>query len=126
MRQQRRHVATARRVLDSDSAWFARYPEAVVRFRPERPGDFALLSMQGEEPPVYVPAGLDPAAPLGWVAVVDVLRAIGLPTADGSMRCRIRTVAIRSRTLQAQMAELFAIAVCRDVLGQLEAQRQTA
>ena len=105
-----------------DSRWFRRHPQALVRFRPERPGDFALLSLQGQEPPAYVPAGLDPAAPLCWVAVVDVLRSTGLPEPEGggSLRARIRTVPIRSRWLQAEMAEVFAIAVCRDVLAELQ------
>jgi len=93
-----------------------------VRFRPEKPGDFALLSLQGEDPPVCVPAELDPDAPLSWVAVVDVLRATGLPvpSGGGSLRARIRTVPIRSKCLQAEMAEVFAIAVCRDVLAELQ------
>lgn len=109
--------------MESDRTWFARHPQALVRFRPERPGDFGLLRLRGDEPPVFVPSELDPVTPLTWVAVVEVLRSIGLPPVDGSLRCRIRTVPIRSRRLQAEMAELFAIAVCRDVLAQLEAQR---
>ncbi len=118
----RRQLDFTARLLDSDRAWFARYYNALVRFRPERPGDFGLLRLQGEEPPAYIPEGLDATARLSWVAVVDVLKAIGLPTDEGGLRCRIRTVPIRSRRLQAEMAEVFAIAVCRDVLGQLEAQ----
>jgi len=81
-----------------------------------------LLNLQRQEPPVYVPLGLDPGAPLSWVAVVDVLRATGLPAplGGGSLRARIRTVPIRSKRLQAEMAEVFAIAVCRDVLAELQ------
>ncbi len=123
IRQQRRQVTALTRLLESDRAWFDRNPQSMVCFRPERPGDFGLLRLQGEQPPVCVPAALDPNAPQSWVAVVEVMRAIGLPTVEGSLRCRIRTVPIRSRRLQAEMAELFAIAVCRDVLAQLEAQR---
>ncbi len=123
IRQQRRQLDATTLVLVSDRAWFAKRPNALVRFRPERPGDFGLLRLQGEEPPTYAPNGLDPTASLSWVAVVDVLRAIEMPAADGSLRCRIRTVPICSRRLQAEMAEVFAIAVCRDVLAQLEAQR---
>lgn len=122
IRQQRRQLDATARSLDSDRAWFARHPNALVRFRPERPGDFGLLRLQGEEPPAYVPEELDATAPLGWVAVVDVLKAIGLPSDEGGLRCRMRTVPIRSRRLQAEMAEVFAIAVCQDVLAQLKAE----
>lgn len=122
IRAQRRRLSAAWQVVLSDSRWFGLHAQALVRFRPEQPGDFALLSLQGQEPPAYVPSGLDPAAPLSWVAVVDVLRATGLPAPEGggSLRARIRTVPIRSRRLQAQMAEVFAIAVCRDVLAELQ------
>jgi len=122
MRTQRHRLSAARQVVLSDGLWFRRHGQALVRFRQERPGDFALLSLQGKVPPAYVPAGLDPAAPLSWVAVVDVLRATGLPApvGGGSLRARIRTVPIRSKRVQAQMAEVFAIAVCRDVLAELQ------
>ena len=122
MRAQRRRLPAARQVVLSDGLWFRRHGQALVRFRPERPGDFGLLNLQGMEPPAYVPAWLDPAAPLSWVAVVDVLRATGLPApvGGGSFRARIRTVPIRSKCLQAEMAEVFAIAVCRDVLAELQ------
>ena len=124
IRAQRRRLPAARQVVLSDSRWFRLHPQALVRFRPVRQGDFALLTLQGQEPPAYVPVDLDSAAPLSWVAVVDVLRVTGLPvpSGGGSLRARIRTVPIRSKRLQAQMAEVFAIAVCRDVL----AERQDA
>lgn len=114
----------ARELILRDSQWFARNPQALVRFRPERHGDFGLLGLQGREAPAFIPEELDPAAPLNWVAVVDVLRAIDLPPAagGGSLRARIRTVPIRSRKLKAQMAEVFAITVCRNVLAELQSQ----
>jgi len=122
IRAHRRRLPAARKIVFSDSRWFRRHAQALVRFRPERPGDFALLGFQGQEPPVYVPEVLDLGAPLNWVAVVDVLRAAGLstPSGGGSLRARIRTVPIRSKRMQAQMAEMFAIAVCRDVLAELQ------
>jgi len=122
IRVHRRQLPPAERLLTSDAWWFVSRPHALVRFRPERSGDFALLNLHGQEPPVYVPLGLDPGAPLSWVAVVDVLRATGLPAplGGGSLRARIRTVPIRSKRLQAEMAEMFAIAVCRDVLAELQ------
>ena len=124
IRRQRRRLTGSLQVLQSDRHWFLRHPRALVRFRPERRGDFALLALQGREPPAFLPDGLDPAAPLNWVAVVDVLRAIDLPLppGQGALRARIRTVPIRSRRLQAQMGEVFAIAVCRDVLAELESR----
>jgi hypothetical protein len=122
IRRHRRRLEAARLQRCSDTAWFARYPQALVRFRPQRPGDFALLEAQACEPPAFIPQGLNPSAPLSWVAVVDVMRAIGEP-GNGSIRARIRTVPIRSRLLQGQMAELFAIAVCQDVLAQLQGQQ---
>jgi hypothetical protein len=122
IRLHRRRVDAAERVFFSDSSWFARYPQALVRFRPQRPGDFTLLEAQDCEPPAFIPQGLNPSATLSWVAVVDVMRAIGEPC-SGSIRARIRTLPIRSRRLQGQMAELFAIAVCQDVLAQLQGQQ---
>lgn len=97
----------------------------MVRFRPQRPGDFGLIP-PGVEPPSFVPLQLDPDAPLTWVAVVDVCRALGLPSGEAALRVRMRTVPIRSRRLQAQMSEEFAIAVCRDLLDQLQGQNAAA
>ena len=119
----RRLLRPSRQVSSSDKQWFERYPTRLVRFRPERRADFELLTLQGQEPPAFIPEGLDPRSPLTWVAVVDVLRAAGLPAVPhhGAIRARIRTVPIRSRALQASMAEVFAIAVCRDLLHQIQA-----
>jgi hypothetical protein len=97
----------------------------MVRFRPLHPCDFGLIPL-GVEPPSFVPAQLDPDAPLTWVAVVDLFRALGLPSGDGALRVRMRTVPIRSRRLQARMSEEFAIAVCRDLLDQLQGENAAA
>ena len=123
IRRHRRYLDSTERLLLSDSKWFCLYPAALVRFRPQRQADFALLDIQGQEPPAFIPDGLNPAAPLSWVAVVDVMRAIGM-SSQGSIRARIRTVPIRSRLLQGQMAELFAIAVCKNVLAHLKELEQ--
>ena len=124
LRRHRRLLRLARQVSSSDKQWFQRHPTRLVRFRPERRADFELLSLQGQEPPAFIPDGLDPTVPLTWVAVVDVLRATGLPAVPHqvAIRARIRTVPIRSRALQASMAEVFAIAVCRDLLHQIQAE----
>ena len=123
-RRRPRLLPASRLVTSSDKQWFERYPTRFVRFRPERRADFELLSLQGQEPPAFIPEGLDPTSPLTWVAVVDVLRATGLPAVPhyGAIRARIRTVPIRSRALKASMAEVFAIAVCRDLLHQIQAE----
>ena len=123
-RRRQRLLPASRLVTSSDKQWFERYPKRFVRFRPERRADFELLSLQGQEPPAFIPEGLDPTSPLTWVAVVDVLRATGLPAVPhhGAIRARIRTVPIRSRALQASMAEVFAIAVCRGLLHQIQAE----
>ncbi len=127
LRRHRRFLRLALQVTSSDKQWFERYPMRLVRFRPERRADFELFTLQGQEPPAFIPDGLDPTAPLSWVAVVDVLRATGLPAAPhhGAIRTRIRTVPIRSRALQASMAEVFAIAVCRDLLHQIQREQGT-
>ncbi len=113
------------RLVESDRLWFASRPTYMVRFRPRRPGDFGLMPPD-VEPPTFVPHHLAPNAPLTWVAVVDLFRALGLPSGDGALRVRMRTVPIRSRRLQAQMAEVFAIAVCQDLLDQLQGQNAAA
>ncbi len=97
----------------------------MVRFRPQRTADFCLFPPDFD-PPCFVPSHINTAAPLSWVAVVDLFRALGLPPGDGGMRVRIRTVPIRSPRLQAQMAEEFAIAVCQDLLDQLQGQNAAA
>jgi hypothetical protein len=97
----------------------------MVRFRSQRPREFALIPPD-VEPPSFVPVQLATDAPLTWVAVVDLCRALGLPSGHGGLRVRIRTVPIRSRRLQAQMAEEFAIAVCHDLLDQLHGQNAAA
>ena len=85
-------------------------------------GEFRPLSQQQQNPPVFVPPGVDATAPLSWVAVVHLSRILDPDQASavGSIRARICTVPIRSRRLQAQMAQVFAIAVCRDVLAELQ------
>ena len=124
LRQHRRRLAAARELLRSDTQWFKRHPQALVRFRPERRADFELFTLQGGDPPAFIPNGLDPTAPLTWVAVVDVLQALGLSgeVGVGCLRSRIRTVPIRSQRLRVRMAEEFAIAVCRDLLNQIQEQ----
>jgi hypothetical protein len=125
IRQHQARALSMRVLVDGDRRWFASRPECMVRFRPQRSGDFGLIP-SGAQPPSFVPPQLDPDAPLTWVAVVDLWRALGLPSEDGGLRVRMRTVPIRSRRLQAQMAEEFAIAVCRDLLDQLQGQNAAA
>jgi hypothetical protein len=125
IRTHRQRAASLEKLVESDRLWFANRPVRIVRFRPQRPGDFVLMP-PGQEPPCYVPSQLAVQTSLTWVAVVDVCRALGLPSGDVGLRVRMRTVPIRSRRLQTQMAEEFAIAVCRDLLDQLQGQNPAA
>jgi hypothetical protein len=125
IRRHEQRVSSLSGVLESDRRWFARRPSCMVRFRPQLPGDFGLMP-SAIEPPLYIPPQLDPGAPLTWVAVVDLCRVLAVSPGDGGLRVRMRTVPIRSRRLQAQMAEEFAIAVCHDLLDQLQGQNAAA
>jgi len=114
----RARLSQLRSLRQADSDWFRRNPGRIVRFRPERKADFASLS-PSEALPTFIPHQLDVVGPLGWVAVVDVFRAIGIPVESGSLRSRVRTLPIRSRRLQLCLEDEFAIAVCQEVLNQL-------
>ena len=110
--------------VEADRLWFALHLQAVVRFRPVARTEFRALALRQQQPPSFVPPGLDAAVPCTWVAVVDLVRALdpGATAAEGSIRCRIRTVPIRSRQLQARMADVFVKAVCRQLLAELQLQ----
>jgi hypothetical protein len=110
--------------VEADRLWFGRHPLAVVRFRPVARAEFRALALRHQQPPSFVPPGLDAAVPCTWVAVVDLVRTLdpGAISAEGSIRCRIRTVPIRSRQLQARMADVFVKAVCRQLLAELQLQ----
>jgi len=128
MLRHRRALALSRQAADSDQSWFEAHPTRLVRFRTELLGEFDLLTLQGQEVPALIPEGLDPTRLLTWVAVVDISRAAGfpMPTHLGAIRTRIRTVPIRSRSLQAAMSELFAIAVCKDLVAQTQPDQAPA
>lgn len=127
LHRSRQLSSSQRQLFASDREWFERCPTRLVRFRPERRADFEHLTIHGHEPPAFIPEGLDPTVPLTWVAVVDVLRAIGVSCSPHheAIRSRIRTVPIRGRALQAAMAEVFAIAVCQDLLHQIQAESES-
>ena len=105
-------------LCQADSEWFQRNPDRIVRFRPERKADFLALPAS-KEVPIFIPHQLDADGPLSWVAVVDVVRAIGIPVESGALRSRVRTLPIRSRRIQLCLEEEFAIAVCQELLNQL-------
>ncbi len=77
---------------------------------------------------MFVPPGVDATAPLSWVAVVHLSRILDPDqgSAEGSIRARICTVPIRSKRFQAQMAQVFAEAVCRDLLAELSPPAATS
>jgi hypothetical protein len=98
------------RAVANDRRWFERHPEAVVRFRRARAGEFHPVLAMGERPACFIPQGIKPSTPLSWVAVVDLNRAQGYTSAqpEGSIRARIRTAPIRTKQWQQQVkAELI-------------------
>lgn len=62
--------------VKTDRLWFVRHPQAVVRFRPVARAEFRALALRQQQPPSFVPPGLDAAVPCTWVAVVDLVRAL--------------------------------------------------
>ena len=106
----------------SDRLWFFRHPNALVRFRPVRSGEFLSLESQGEVPPFYVPEALGVKAPLTWVAVVDLTRCLREDRDDPDLRLRVRllTVPLRSRAMQRIWAPCYLRAVLGDLLNQDE------
>lgn len=103
-----------------DRAWFSRNPGVRIRFRVARPGEFTPLEAAGHVVPALVPSGVDPAAPLTWVAVIELSRCLGTeqPADGSSIRVRLRTVPIRSRSLQRRLASVYEHAVVQDFLLQ--------
>ena len=101
-----------------DRAWFQRRPRALVRFRPSRDNEIHCIDSQALTKPVFVPSGLCCSEPPTWVAVVELTRALACPDLpDGSsIRVRVFTVPIRSRSLQKSLAPVFVQAVVDDLL----------
>jgi hypothetical protein len=106
----------------SDRRWFYRHPEALIRFRPIRRGEFAALERLDEVPPAYVPGPLRGRHSLTWVAVVDLTRCLREQIEDPelSLRVRLATVPLRSKKLQSTWAPVYINAILRDLLYQME------
>ncbi len=90
--------------IADDRSWFDHHPEALVRFRPAQDNEFDIFETLGEVPPRFIPSGCSEAIPQNWVAVVELMRVAGATNEsnEGSLRLRICTVAIRSKSYQAK------------------------
>ena len=108
--------------LADDRRWFQRHPKALIRFRPIRRAEFALLERLGEAPPSFVPEALRGKSSLTWVAAVDLTRSLREEDEDLdlSLRVRLLTVPLRSKALQRVWAPVFLRAVLNDLLHQVE------
>ena len=108
--------------VKSDRIWFRNHPNALIRFRRARRGEFAHLERNGQAPPFFVPSALRGKAPLTWVAVVDLTRILRGEREDPNLSLRVRflTVPLRSRSLQRAWAPLYLKAVLSDLLCQME------
>ena len=106
--------------LHNDRCWFDRHPNAVVRFRRQRVGEFADLHAKGDQAPVFRPSFSSEEA-LTWVAVVDLFQLLrdSKAAADGTrMRLRLRTIPIRSIAERSQARQELMKAVARELLEQ--------
>ena len=106
--------------LQNDRYWFDRHPNAVVRFRRQRIGEFESLNARGEQAPVFRPSFSGEEA-LTWVAVVDLFQLLQDTNAasDGTrMRLRLRTTPIRSTAERSQARQELMKAVARELLEQ--------
>lgn len=109
-----------RAILNDDRRWFDEHPSAVVRFRRQRPDEFAAIQAQGDEPPVFLPSFSGDEA-LTWVAIVDLIQLLrdSSATADGSrLRLRLSTIPIRGAHARAQARKELIKAVATELLDQ--------
>ena len=113
------------RAIANDRRWFERHPEAVVRFRRARAGEFHPVLAMGESIPTFIPPGFQTSAPLNWVAVVELMRALGETShsQEGSIRVRVRTISIRSKLHQAKASTALTRAIATELLQQVSASK---
>jgi len=103
-----------------DRLWFAKHPKAIVRFRKTAEGEFDPLLRHGAEPPHFRPSFSKTTAPLGWVAVVDLMQLLG-EAADGitpNARVRLRTPALRKASHRATAKQELMEAIAAELLEQ--------
>ena len=108
-------------ILHNDRCWFDRHPNAVVRFRRQRVGEFADLHAKGDQAPVFRPSFSSEEA-LTWVAVVDLFQLLrdSKAASDGTrMRLRLRTIPLRSTEARSQAKRELMKALARDLLEQV-------
>ena len=107
-----------------DRLWFQQHPTAIVRFRKAAPEEFRPLEQHGEEAPVFRPSFSKTSAPLGWVAVVDLMQLLGSTSpGDDSTPCarlRLRTPAMRSKAHRQAAKQELMEAVAAELLAQTD------
>lgn len=103
-----------------DRLWFERHPTAIVRFRKSADGEFDPLLRHGEQPPHFRPSFSKTSAPLGWVAVVDLMQLLG-EEPDGitpNTRVRLRTPALRKASHREAAKQELMEAIAAELLEQ--------
>ena len=103
-----------------DSLWFEKHPTAIVRFRKSADGEFDPLLRHGEQPPHFRPSFSKSSAPLGWVAVVDLMQLLGQEP-DGitpNARVRLRTPALRKASHREAAKQELMDAIAAELLEQ--------
>jgi len=95
------------KAIADDRNWFDQHPKAIVRFRPAQNQEFEHFERLEEQPPTFIPAGYSASAAKTWVAVIEIMRmtAAADELIEESLRLRICTVPIRSKTNQANAAK---------------------
>jgi len=110
-----------------DRLWFAKHPKAIVRFRKTAEGEFDPLLRHGAEPPHFRPSFSKTTAPLGWVAVVDLMQLLG-EAADGitpNARVRLLTPALRKASHRETAKQELMDAIAAELLEQAGASHHS-
>lgn len=103
----------------ADREWFERHPNATVRLRKETTSDFADLINQGHEVPTFMPRSFHQHTRLTGVAVINLTRLIDAKARNdlGTIRVRLRTVAVRSKKHRQLLAEELQRAVAEELIS---------
>lgn len=102
----------------SDSLWFLKHPDKIIRFRRSAEGEFQPVLNHGEEPPSFRPSFGRSDAPLDWVAVIDLMRLLGEPHDHEAprVRLRLRIPALRSTQNQQAAEQELIDGICAELL----------
>lgn len=108
-----------------DRIWFNNNPSAVVRFRRAVTGEFQAVTNRGLEPPVFRPSFCRSEATVSWVAVVNLIRLVGIEKEkpqEPTARLRLRIPALRSLDRQRRAEQELKQAIAAELLASLETQ----